>query len=96
MQYKNSKKIVRIVNHIGASKILNIVAFPNASKQMAPKNHINSFDFNKFGKFVVMMIIGIGSCEPSIESINGFHYNNYRYRPLYIFVQWNGTMSSVI
>jgi hypothetical protein len=51
MQYRNLKKIVRIVNHIGVFKILNIVAFPNASRQVAPKNHINSFDFNKFGKF---------------------------------------------
>jgi hypothetical protein len=59
MQYKNPKKIVRIVNHIGASKILNIVTFPDASKQVAPINHITSFDFNEFGKFVVMMIIGL-------------------------------------
>jgi hypothetical protein len=96
MKYRNPKKIVRIVNHIGASKIFNIVTFPNASRQVAPKNHINSFDFNKFDKFVVMMIIGIGLCEPSIRSINGFHYNNYGCGPFYIFVQLNETMSYVI
>jgi hypothetical protein len=93
MQYKNPKKIIITVNHIGASKILNTLAFPNASKQVAPKNHINSFDFHEFGKFAVMMIIGIGLCKPNIGS---FHYNNYGHGPLYIFVQWNGTMSFVI
>jgi len=63
---------------------------------VAPKIQINSFDFHEFDKFTMMMIIGIGLCEPSIGSINGFHYNNYGGGSLYIFAQWNGTMSFVI
>jgi hypothetical protein len=42
------------------------------------------------------MIIETSLCEPSIKSCNGHHYNDFGHEPFNVYVEWNGTMFSVI